>query len=98
MSETGKEMVEGGGDPAGDLGSTATTSCGQPEVLHLRRSRKDRDRLEPADIESSRFIFLFILNFKHGCRFLKTPSVNAKQCTCTIKRLLTQFFYLINFD
>jgi hypothetical protein len=59
MSETGKEMVEGGGDPAGDLGSTATTSCGQPEVLHLRRSRKDRDRLEP-DLESSRFIFLFI--------------------------------------
>ena len=37
-------MVES--DPAGDLGSSST-SCGQPEVLQLRRLRKDKDRLEP---------------------------------------------------
>ena len=44
MSEAGKDMVES--DPAGDLGSSST-SCGQPEVLQLRRLRKDKDRLEP---------------------------------------------------
>jgi hypothetical protein len=43
MRETNKEMVEG--DPAGDLGSPAT-SCGQPEVLQLRRSRKNPDHTE----------------------------------------------------
>ena len=44
MSEAGKDMAES--DPAGDLGSSST-SCGQPEVLQLRRLRKDKDRLEP---------------------------------------------------